>query len=110
MPKKDFTGQTAAISKFLNRTAEPTEAEPSEPSKPSKVSQPPATSKPSKPRKPGMGLSAYPKVCIRLAYGDIEYLKQASWERHQDMTAYLRDLIHADRIANEKKNRSKGKP
>jgi hypothetical protein len=108
MPK-NFEGKTSAIDKFLNRD-EPEETETSKTSKKSKtsgISGMPRMPKTSKTPKPETAISDYPRICLRLAHDDIEYLKQASWERHQDMTTYLRNLIQADRAANSAKSRKK---
>jgi len=110
MPTKNFEGKTAAIDKFINRADEPETSETSKPSQISKISKTSKISKISqtskKPGPPPM-LDGYYPFCLRLSYDDHEYLKQASWELHQDVTAYLRDLIKADREANAKKSRRK---
>jgi len=108
--KKNY--RASAVDKFLSRSDddEPETTEVTETPETSNISRISKISKTSK--KPGpkpMLVNCCP-LCLRITHDDKAYLDEASYQNRTDVTNYLRGLIHADRIANSKKNRNKEKP
>jgi hypothetical protein len=114
--KKDYSA--SAVDKFLSRSDEeepeatetPKKPKTSETSNISRISNISKISQTSKKPGPTPMLSDCYTLCLRLTHDDKAYLEQASWEHHQNVTEYLRNLIKADRAANGTKSRGKGRP
>lgn len=110
---KNYSGRAAVVDKFLEKRPEETEA--AEPSKTSRISGISGISRISrisgisKTDSPEATPPIYKKYCLRMEPDDIAYLKNASWENHQNVNEYIRSLIKADRAAKATKPKSRSK-